>query len=99
MHDLSGAKHSPLCSPHCLRSTGNPTGNFAVSDVLTDEYFQLRFINFNHHKSSLYFKRKISSCVVLIRDHGAKHCPPCDRWPSEWSEGVPPVDCPVIPLT
>ena len=31
--------------------------------------------------------------------NGAKHSPLGDRWPSEWSEGVPPVGVPVTPLT
>ena len=30
--------------------------------------------------------------------YGANHSSPGDRWPSEWSEGVPPVGVPVAPL-
>ena len=38
--------------------------------------------------------------ALTFREGGsAKHSPPGDRCPSEWSEGVPPVGVPVTPLT
>ena len=36
--------------------------------------------------------------MTIFRNHGAKHSPPGDRCPPEWSEGVPPVGIPVTPL-
>ena len=49
---------------------------------------------------SLY-KRECPKCPVTrgLRIRGAKHAPPGDRWPSEGSEGVPPVGGPETPLT
>ena len=32
-------------------------------------------------------------------DHGAKHSPPGDRCPPDWSDGVPPVGILGSPLT
>ena len=49
--------------------------------------------------------RRFSENVIFRRfgrsshGHGAKHSPPGDRWPPEWSEGVPPVGGPDDPLT